>query len=103
MTGTNYNVVYPDPLWAPSAIKYCGLEAWVYSPSTGVNMTLYVGDAFDHYWVKSPGSIDVMINPYRYLAQSPVVTDKNLVLKDVQWAFTGRRRLDYAFKARGGG
>ena len=42
--------VWPHPNWAPSATNYCGLEAKVYNPATGVTMFLYLVDAFDTKW-----------------------------------------------------
>ncbi|KWU42025.1 hypothetical protein RHOSPDRAFT_36438 [Rhodotorula sp. JG-1b] len=39
---------------------FCGLEAEVYSPRTGKTVTLYIADAFDDKWVRTPSSIDVL-------------------------------------------
>lgn len=55
------NAVWPHPNWYCSTVQliyrpffagqYCGLEAKVYNPNTGVTILLYVGDAFDAKWV----------------------------------------------------
>lgn len=49
------NAVWGNPMY-PTYIKYyCGLEAIVTNPDNGRSMTLYIGDAFDHRWVRTPG------------------------------------------------
>ncbi|KDE08171.1 hypothetical protein MVLG_01651 [Microbotryum lychnidis-dioicae p1A1 Lamole] len=75
---------------------YCGLEAIFYLPS-GKNMTLYVVDAFDDTWVKTPSSIDVVVGAYQNEMIGRAVTSKNDVLTDVTWHFTGNRSTDYIF------
>lgn len=44
---------------------FCGLEAEVYSPRTGKTVTLYIADAFDDKWVRTPSSIDVLFDSVR--------------------------------------
>ena len=44
---------------------FCGLEAEVYSPRTGKTVTLYIADAFDDKWVRTPSSIDVLHDSVR--------------------------------------
>jgi hypothetical protein len=72
------------------------LEAKVYNPDTDQTVLLYIGDAFDHQWVHSPGSIDIMINKYSVLFGS-YATDKNAVMMNIQWEFTGARNPQYKF------
>ena len=56
------HAVWPHPLWSVFGMQYCGLEAKVYNPKTGTTILLYVVDGFDSKWVKSPGSIDIMLS-----------------------------------------
>lgn len=35
--------------------------------NTGNKMILYLGDAFDHQWVRTPGSIDIMADSWSQL------------------------------------
>lgn len=94
------NAVWPSPNWKPSVAEYCGLEARVYNPDTGVSMLLYITDAFDHKWVKTPGSIDIMVEAFQKLTNyNPL--DKNRVIKNVQWEFTGRRNPKYSIGGPG--
>lgn len=44
---------------------FCGLEAEAYSLRTGKTVTLYIADAFDDKWVRTPSSIDVMYDSVR--------------------------------------
>ncbi|GAA5972375.1 hypothetical protein JCM8115_001315 [Rhodotorula mucilaginosa] len=69
---------------------FCGLEAEVYSPRTGKTVTLYIADAFDDKWVRTPSSIDVLFDsfPELYGARTD---NKNDVVKEVWWRLTGRR------------
>jgi hypothetical protein len=95
-TGFSHNLQFIDPSWADTAKAYCGLEAKVYNPDTDQTVLLYIGDAFDHQWVNSPGSIDIMINKYSVLFGS-YATDKNAVMMNIQWEFTGARNPQYKF------
>ncbi|KAI8912059.1 hypothetical protein DFJ77DRAFT_502117 [Powellomyces hirtus] len=99
MTG-GVHAVYPHPKWAPSAQKYCGLEAIVKNPVNGKTMKLYIVDAFDHQYVKSPGSIDVMIKAWEQLWGGKA-DSKLKVMKDLQWTLTGNRNPKYAFQGKG--
>ena len=92
--GTNAN--WPNSMWAVYGKEYCGLEAKVYNPATGVSMLMYVGDAFDHKWVRSPGSIDIMINSYASLV-GYYPTNKQIIIPNVNWEFTGNRNPQFAF------
>ncbi|KDE03589.1 hypothetical protein MVLG_05924 [Microbotryum lychnidis-dioicae p1A1 Lamole] len=82
-----------DPIKAGEA--YCGLEAIFYTPD-GRNMTLYVIDAFDDKWVKTPSSVDVVIGAFPELMGARPAS-KNDVIMDVKWHFTGNRSTDYIF------
>lgn len=58
-----------------------------------------MGDAFDHKWVLNsgkPASVDIMINAYSVLFGS-YATDKNAVIMDLQWAWTGASNPRYKF------
>lgn len=47
-----------------AATAYCGLEAVITTPD-GLTATLYIADAFDDTWVRTPASIDVMYDSVR--------------------------------------
>ncbi|GAA6011917.1 hypothetical protein JCM11491_000102 [Sporobolomyces phaffii] len=79
---------------------YCGLEAVVTNPADGTALTLYVADAFDDAWVLTPTSIDVMYNSFSKLF-GRVTTNKNDVVKNASWQFTGNRNARYAFNSIG--
>ncbi|KAJ3012643.1 hypothetical protein HKX48_006178 [Thoreauomyces humboldtii] len=100
MAGTGNDPMYGNPNWAPIATKYCGLEAEVTDPSTGITKILYIVDAFDHQYVRSPGSIDIMTKAWESLT-SQDANDKDIVIKGVQWKLTGKRNPKYAFKGPG--
>jgi hypothetical protein len=97
------NSVWPDTNWPFFAGQYCGLEAKVYNPKTGLTILLFVGDAFDHKWVLSNGSIDIMSHSFSVLTKTPKVSpsDKNAVIPYLQWSFTGNRNPQYSFKGPG--
>ncbi|SCZ91954.1 BZ3500_MvSof-1268-A1-R1_Chr5-3g08243 [Microbotryum saponariae] len=82
-----------DPIKAGEA--YCGLEAIFYTPD-GRNTTLYVIDAFDDKWVKTPNSVDVVIGAFPELFGTTPAS-KNDVVMNVKWHFTGNRSTDYIF------
>ena len=60
---------------------FCGLEAVVTSAS-GEKLTLYIADAFDDTWVRTPSSIDV-IHPFFNTLYGKATNDKDDVLKKV--------------------
>ncbi|KAI8819170.1 uncharacterized protein EV422DRAFT_621291 [Fimicolochytrium jonesii] len=95
------NAVYPNAKWSKYASMYCGREAQVTDPQTGKTSLLFITDAFDHQWVRSPGSIDIHLNAWRKLKNSQT-NDKNTVIKPVNWHLTGRISAQYAFKGKGG-
>ncbi|KAJ3171794.1 hypothetical protein HDU87_008262 [Geranomyces variabilis] len=99
MTGGT-NAVYGNPMWAASAKKFCGLEAEVTNPHTGVKMNMYIVDAFDHSWVRSPGSIDVMVQSWEKLTGRRA-DSKETVIQGLQWKLTGRRMPKYSFGGSG--
>ncbi|KAM0746839.1 hypothetical protein T439DRAFT_360131 [Meredithblackwellia eburnea MCA 4105] len=78
---------------------YCGLEATVTAPD-GTTATGYVIDAFDHQWVRTPGSIDIMYDLFTKLHGS-ATSDKNTVMQGVKWSFTGNKSSKYSFNAAG--
>jgi hypothetical protein len=96
------NAVWPNPLWSVFASQYCGLEARVTNLANNRTLIMWVGDAFDHKWVRSPGSIDIMTHHYALFNNTPMKypTDKNKVYR-VRWEFTGNRNPQYMFKGIG--
>ncbi|KAI9014957.1 hypothetical protein BC832DRAFT_546906 [Gaertneriomyces semiglobifer] len=98
----NTNAIWAtDPAkWASSAKQWCGLEAEVVNPENGKKVLMYIIDAFDHQWVKTPGSIDVMKGPWEKLTGRKAA-NKNDVIKGLQWKLTGKRNARYAFKGPG--
>ncbi|GME48517.1 uncharacterized protein FVRRES_07645 [Neofusicoccum parvum] len=84
----------PDA-WREQAGKYCGLEAKVKDPATGKTKVMYIGDAFDDAWVRTPASIDIMIDAFSEMHGSPN-NDKNDVINDVEWELTGNSNTEYA-------
>ncbi|KAF5579435.1 hypothetical protein FPCIR_11093 [Fusarium pseudocircinatum] len=93
MGGATYNS-NPDA-WRQQTRKYCGLEAKVTDPTTGKSLLMYIGDSFDDQWVRTPASIDIMIDAYSNIHGNPN-GDKNNVIKGVQWELTGRVNTKYA-------
>jgi hypothetical protein len=96
----NTLAVWRHPRWEEFGKEYCGLEAIVRNPETGVQMTLYITDAFDPKWVRNRGAIDIMVNPYLQLTGNAPL-DKNKVIRNVEWRLTGNRNPKYAFKGPG--
>jgi hypothetical protein len=96
----NTNPQWPDPKWSFYAKQYCGREVEIINPKNGRVAILYVTDAFDHKWVKSPGSVDIMVKSFAYL-YGKYPTDKNQVMMDVKWKFTGHINPKYKFKSQG--
>ncbi|GAA5967620.1 hypothetical protein JCM11641_005712 [Rhodosporidiobolus odoratus] len=90
----NFNGSYTD-----AATAFCGLEAIVTSPN-GLTTTLYIADAFDDTWVRTPASIDVVYGSFPLLFGS-VTNNKNDVVKQGSWTLTGRRNERYKFKGLG--
>ncbi|KAH6887653.1 hypothetical protein B0T10DRAFT_539018 [Thelonectria olida] len=80
--------------WREQIRKYCGLEALVTDPSTGKSKLMYLGDAFDDAWVRTPASIDIMIDGFSALHGNPN-GDKNKVINPVKWEFTGKINTQY--------
>ncbi|BGP53251.1 hypothetical protein JCM8202_002576 [Rhodotorula sphaerocarpa] len=78
---------------------YCGLEVEVTTPE-GRTATLVVADAFDDTWVRTPTSIDVMYNAFMNLYGS-WTNNKNDVIQNVSWKFTGKRNQRYVFNGEG--
>lgn len=56
-----------------AATAYCGLEAVVTTPD-GRTATLYIADAFDDTWVRTPSSIDVVYDSVRSKRKLPPPT-----------------------------
>ncbi|BGO98371.1 hypothetical protein NBRC10513v2_002766 [Rhodotorula toruloides] len=95
------NTMMSDANWDATAArqKYCGLEVVVTTPS-GHSETLYVTDAFDDAWVRTPTSIDVVFNAFQKL-WGGYTDNKNDVIQNVQWKFTGRRSEQYKYAGAG--
>lgn len=94
------NAVYGHPMWDAFGEIYCGLEAKVYNPDTKLSSILYITDAFDHKYVLSEGSIDIMAVAWSKLTKV-TATNKNNVIKNVEWTLTGNRNPRYLFKGLG--
>ncbi|GAA5969836.1 hypothetical protein JCM8115_005798 [Rhodotorula mucilaginosa] len=80
-----------------AAKAYCGLEAIVTLPN-GKSATLYIADAFDDTWVRTPASIDVIYDAFSNLFGSQT-NNKNDVIQGATWKFTGNRNDKYKFKS----
>ncbi|TNY24154.1 hypothetical protein DMC30DRAFT_413396 [Rhodotorula diobovata] len=91
------NTMMADANWDATAArkKYCGLEAVVTTPA-GKELTLYVTDAFDDTWVRTPTSIDVVYNAFSKLL-GYATNNKNDVIQNVSWRFTGNRNEQYKY------
>ncbi|GAA5846564.1 hypothetical protein JCM9279_006744 [Rhodotorula babjevae] len=81
---------------------YCGLGA-TFTTSSGVSQTLYIADAFDDQYVRTSTSADVIYNAFTQVNGGRQTNDKNVVLKDVSWTFTGARNSRYAVNGAGSG
>ncbi|RGP60885.1 hypothetical protein FSPOR_10386 [Fusarium sporotrichioides] len=81
--------------WREQTRKYCGLEALVTDPTTGKSKLMYIGDAFDDAWVRTPASIDIMIDACSAIHGNPN-GNKNDVIKNVKWELTGNVNTQYA-------
>ncbi|KAF4446659.1 hypothetical protein F53441_9700 [Fusarium austroafricanum] len=81
--------------WRDQTRKHCGLEAKATDPDTGKSKLMYIGDAFDDSWVRSPGSIDIMIEAFSAIHGNPN-GDKNKVIEGVKWELTGNVNTQYA-------
>lgn len=76
--------------------QFCGLEAKATNPANGNTALIYLVDGFDDKWVLSPGSIDLTLGAFKALYGSET-NDKNIVVKNLQWEFTGYRKTDYTY------
>ncbi|GAA6063338.1 hypothetical protein JCM10212_003924 [Sporobolomyces blumeae] len=85
--------------YVSAATAYCGLEAIVTTPD-GRNATLYLADAFDDTWVRTPSSLDIVFGSFPLLF-GRTTTNKNDVVKQASWSFTGNRNDRYKFKGLG--
>lgn len=105
MTNGANSVYSTDPKgWAAAASEYCGLEAEVTDPASGKTMSLYIIDAFDHKWVRKPGSIDIMIDAWKSLSGRSDLYDSSntkTVEMQVSWKLTGRKSAQWSFKGPG--
>ncbi|GAA5908118.1 hypothetical protein JCM6882_005945 [Rhodosporidiobolus microsporus] len=82
-----------------AATAFCGLEATVIGKD-GRNATLYIADAFDDTWVRTPASIDVVYDSFSSLFGT-TTTNKNDVVVGGSWTLTGNRNERYKFKGLG--
>ncbi|GAA5967574.1 hypothetical protein JCM11641_005701 [Rhodosporidiobolus odoratus] len=80
-----------------AATAYCGLEAVVSTPD-GKSMTLYIADAFDDTWVRTPASLDIIKGSFSSLFGKST-DNKNDVVTGATWKLTGKRNSKYAFKS----
>jgi len=77
---------------------YCGLEAKATNPNNGNTALIYIVDGFDPKWVRTPGSIDLTLAAFKALYGSST-DDKDIVIQNLQWEFTGNKNTAYAFNA----
>ncbi|KAM0791569.1 hypothetical protein ACM66B_006015 [Microbotryomycetes sp. NB124-2] len=84
---------------ADAANAYCGLEAEFFTPD-GRKATLFLVDAFADPWVLTPTSVDIIKGSFPLLF-GRTTDDKNDVVQQVQWRFTGRRLYRAKFKGLG--
>ncbi|KAK4048259.1 hypothetical protein OIO90_005878 [Microbotryomycetes sp. JL221] len=82
-----------------AASAYCGLEAEFTTPD-GRKATLFLVDAFADPWVLTPTSVDVIKGSFPLL-YGRTTDDKNDVVQNVSWRFTGRRLYRAKFKGLG--
>ncbi|BGP48701.1 hypothetical protein JCM10450v2_004577 [Rhodotorula kratochvilovae] len=87
---------------AAAKTAFCGLAAEVYSPKTGKTVTLYIADAFDDTWVRTPASIDVIYGSFELLF-GETTDNKDDVVKECWWQLTGEREDKYTYKGVGVG
>jgi len=86
---------------ATAAMKgFCGLEIQALNPANGNVVTMYVVDGFDEAWVLTPSSMDLTIAAFTALYGS-FDNNKDTVVKDMSWWFTGNRNSAYAYDASG--
>jgi hypothetical protein len=95
--GTNAKWGHGD--WEKYGKKYCGREAIVTNMETGAKKLMYIVDAFDDRWVKTPGSIDIMVKSFQELT-GDYSGNKNNVVK-IKWELTGNINEKYAFNGPG--
>lgn len=78
---------------------YCGLEVLVKAPN-GRQLRAVVADAFANEWMANSASIDVIHGVFHNLLGYET-NDKNVVVRDVSWQFTGKRHnsefVNYVF------
>jgi len=70
-----------------AAKVYCGREVLATNPNNGKTAKLFIRDGFDDRWVRTKGSIDATIGAYSSLSEFG--WDKNIVVQNLQWEFTG--------------
>ncbi|GAA5862986.1 hypothetical protein JCM8547_003640 [Rhodosporidiobolus lusitaniae] len=86
-----------DGDYETAARAYCGLEAVIITPD-GRNATLYIADAFDDTWVRTPASLDIVYGSFPLLFGKST-DNKNDVVKNAAWTLTGNRDPRWAFKS----
>lgn len=93
MGGQTYST---DPTaWKAATQKYCGLEANVTDTTTGRSKLMYIGDGFDMKFVRSPGSLDIMLEGFKEIHGDPKGV-KDDVIQNLSWQLTGNRNSQYA-------
>lgn len=83
---------------AKAATAYCGLEAKATDPATGNTALMYIVDGFADPWVLTPTSVDLTLAAFKALYGSNT-DDKNIVIQNLQWEFTGNRMQAYGYNA----
>ncbi|GAA6043484.1 hypothetical protein JCM8097_000735 [Rhodosporidiobolus ruineniae] len=84
---------------SPSArVLICFLSLVQVTTPDGKTVTLYIADAFDDTWVLTPSSLDIIHGSFESLYGS-YTDNKNDVVKNAKWSFTGNRNDKYKFKS----
>ncbi|KZT58816.1 hypothetical protein CALCODRAFT_228702 [Calocera cornea HHB12733] len=96
--GTMIDSMGGDSLAAMKA--YCGLEIEATNPANGQTVTMYVVDGFDEAWVLTPGAMDMTIAAFTAL-NGFFDNNKDTVVQNMSWKFTGNRNPSYAYDASG--
>ncbi|GAA5910441.1 hypothetical protein JCM6882_007357 [Rhodosporidiobolus microsporus] len=76
---------------------YCGLEAVITTPD-GREATMYIVDAFDDTWVRTPSSLDILHGVFSRVYGS-WTDSKNDVVQGASWKLTGNRKTEYGYKS----
>lgn len=77
---------------------YCGREAKFTDPTNGNTALGYIVDGFATEWVRTPGSVDMTVALFTALYGS-FDDNKDTVIQNLQWEFTGNVNEAYTFNS----